>query len=71
MGDGGQAAEGSPGEAVQGAMAQPPQPGREEVLVDTRGGPDHLQSPLCPREPLGGDRQASTWKVTDHSKVPH
>ncbi|CAB1329428.1 unnamed protein product [Coregonus sp. 'balchen'] len=40
------APEGSPGEAVQGALAQPPQPGREEVLMDPRGGPDHLQSPL-------------------------
>lgn len=63
MGRGGQTPEGAIGEAVSGAMAQPPQPGRKEVLLDPGGGPHHLQSPLHAGKPLGRDRQTSAWEV--------
>lgn len=63
MGHGGQALKGSPGETVQGALAQPPEPRREEVFLDFRGGPGHLQGPQCAGEPLGRDRQTPPWKV--------
>lgn len=49
----GQAPEGPAGEAVPGTLAQPPQPGCEEILLDSRGGPHHLQGPLHAGKPLG------------------
>lgn len=53
MGVGSQAPEGQTGEAVQRALAQPPQSQREEVVMDRRGGPHHLQGSLPARKPLG------------------
>lgn len=63
MGRGGQTPEGAIGEAVPRALAQPPEPGREEVLLDRGRGSHHLQSPLHAGKPLGRDRQAAAWKV--------
>lgn len=63
MGNGSQASEGKTGEAVQRALAQPPQSQREEVIVDIRGGLHHLQGPLPAWEPLGRNRKAAPWKV--------
>ena len=63
VGVGCQTAKRPPGEAVSGALAQPPEPRREEVILDGRGGPDHLQGPLCAWKPLGGDCQIASWKV--------
>lgn len=64
MGHRGPAPEGQAGQAVQRTLAQPPQSQREEVLVDSRGGPRHLQGPLPARKPLGRDRQAAPWEVS-------
>ena len=63
VGVGCQTAERPPGEAVSRALAQPPEPRREEVILDGRGGPDYLQGPLCAWKPLGGDSQTASWKV--------
>lgn len=60
----GPAPEGQAGQAVQRTLAQPPQPQCEEVLVDGRGGPNHLQGPLPAGKPLGRDRQAAPWEVS-------
>lgn len=65
MGDGGQTPEGPPGKAVPGTLAQPPQPRRQEVLVDSGGRPRHLQGPLRAGKPLGGDRQTAARKVSE------
>lgn len=64
VGHSGPAPEGQAGQAVQRTLAQPPQSQREEVLVDGRGGPRHLQGPLPAGKPLGRDRQAAPWEVS-------
>jgi len=54
-------------QAVPRALAQPPEPRGEEVVVDPGGGPHHLPGPQEAGQPLGRDLQAAARKVGPRS----
>lgn len=58
-----QAPPGADRKAVPWTVAQPPQPGGEEVVVDSGGGSDNLRGPQTAGQPLGRDIQAPSWTV--------
>lgn len=44
-------------------MAQPSQSENQKECLDRAGGPNHLQSPSSPRQPMGADSQITSRKV--------